>query len=263
MENVKYRIYPSLLDAFQDYLDAEVLWDDFYGASEEPALTVAEFEEKQYRELLDRINRVPFSSEAASRGTCLNEVVDLINGQTDPREGVAVKSLRLSADQQMIAAAEGGYLFFFDAGFCRDLAARFKGAARQVFCRAVLPTCYGGAEIYGYADEVLRDVVYDLKTTTRYDFGKYGRHWQRHAYPWALVESGQMREVAGFEYTAVKMSGGTTRTPLLTGDVIPEFYTYDHRESAERLRDVCERFIEFLEANRDRITDRKIFGENV
>ena len=259
----KYRIYPSLLDAYQDYLDAEILWDQFYGSSEEPAMTVAEFEEKQYRELIDRINRVPFESEAASRGTCLNEIIDLINGKTDASEGVAVKSLKLSADTTLIAAAQGRYMFFFDAGFCRELAARFKGAARQVFVRANLPTAYGPVELYGYADEILRDTVYDLKSTGRYDFGKYERHWQRHVYPWALIESGQMQEVAGFEYTAVKMTGGTTRQPLLSGDIIPEYYTYDHRESGERLRDICERFIEFLDFNRDRITDTKIFGADV
>lgn len=259
----KYRIYPSLLDSYQDYLDAEILWDQFYGSSEEPAMTVAEFEAKQYRELLDSINRVPFESEAASRGTCLNTIVDYINGATDGPKDVAVKSLKLSPDQTLIAAAQGRYMFFFDAGFCRTLAARFKGAARQVFCRAVLQTGYGPVELYGYADEVLRDVVYDIKYTGRYDFGKYERHWQRHTYPWALIESGQVEAIEGFEYTAVKMGGGTTKSPLLTGDIIPEYYTYDHRESTERLRDICERFIEFLEFNRDQITDKKIFGADV
>lgn len=259
----KYRIYPSLLDSFQDYLDAEILWDQFYGNQEEPSVTVAQFEEKQYRELLDSINRVPFESEAASRGTCLNEVVDLINGATSTKENVAVKSLKLSPDQTLIAAAQGRYMFFFDAAYCRNLAERYKGAARQVFLKATIETAYGLVELYGYADEILRDVIYDLKTTGKYDFGKYERHWQRHVYPYCAIEGGYMDSVAGFEYTALRMTGGSTRTPLLSWDLYPEYYTYDHRESTECLRDICERFIEFLEFNREKITDKKIFGADV
>lgn len=258
----RYRIYPSLLDSFQDYLDAEILWDQFYGSSEEPEKSVAEFEEKQYQELLDRINRVPFTSEAASRGTCLNEIVDLINGATDAREDVAVKSLKLDG-AQLIAAAQGRFMFFFDAGFCKELAARYKGAVQQAFLSAILPTAYGPVELYGYADEILRDMIFDIKTTSRYDFGKYERHWQRHVYPYCAIETGAMERVTGFEYTAVKLSGGTTRTPLLTGDIIPEFYAYDHGQSRQLLQGICERFIEFLEANRPRITDFKIFGGDV
>ena len=32
----------------------------------------------QYQAVLDRINRVPFDSDAADRGTCFNEIIDCI-----------------------------------------------------------------------------------------------------------------------------------------------------------------------------------------
>jgi hypothetical protein len=40
-----------------------------------------------------------------------------------------------------------------------------------------------------------------------------------------------------------------------------EYYTYDHCESSALIRQECERFIEWLEVNKDKITDKKIFGE--
>ena len=44
---------------------------------------------------------------------------------------------------------------------------------------AVIPTRYGDVELYGYIDELVRDTVYDIKTTSKYDFGKYEHGWQR------------------------------------------------------------------------------------
>ena len=56
------------------------------------------------------------------------------------------------------------------------------------------------------------------------------------------------------------MKGGTLRSPLIYGDMYPEVYTYDHRRSTKMLRGICQQFAQFLNNNRDLITDRKIFG---
>jgi hypothetical protein len=125
---------------------------------------------------------------------------------------------------------------------------------------AILPTRYGDVQLYGYVDEIVKDTVYDIKTTTRYEFGKYGKGWQRHAYPYCLIESGMMSSVKAFEFTAYKLTGGTSRTPLISGVQYPEYYAYSHEESRQLLADHCEAFIEFLEANRELITDKKIFN---
>lgn len=45
----------------------------------------------------------------------------------------------------------------------------FSGALSQVFVSAVIPTRYGDVELYGYIDELVRDTVYDIKTTSKYD----------------------------------------------------------------------------------------------
>ena len=126
---------------------------------------------------------------------------------------------------------------------------------------AILPTGYGDVELYGFIDEFRKDVVYDIKTTSSYQFGKYERKWQRHVYPYCLIASGQVESVKAFEYTAYALKGGTSRTPLISGTCYPEYYTYNHEQSVKMLTNHVERFIEFLEANRDLITDKKIFAE--
>ena len=56
MQDIKYKIYPTLLDGFQRYLDSE--------------------EDTALQELIDKINRKPFTSVAADKGTAFNEVVE-------------------------------------------------------------------------------------------------------------------------------------------------------------------------------------------
>ena len=44
------------------------------------------------------------------------------------------------------------------------------------------------------------------------------------------------------------------------GEIFEEEYTYDEARDLPKLVDIIEQFIEFLEANRDKITDLKIFN---
>ena len=70
-----------------------------------------------------------------------------------------------------------------------------------------------------------------------------------------------LQSVSAFEYTAFALKGGTSRTPLISGTRYPEYYTYNHEQTVKQLTQHVERFIEFLEANRNLITDKKIFAE--
>ena len=71
-----------------------------------------------------------------------------------------------------------------------------------------------------------------------------------------------MKEVAGFEFLVIVWKGGTSRTPVLSGTLNDEWYDYHHDQSEVAIRQICERFIEWLEAHRDQITDKKIFAED-
>ena len=81
-------------------------------------------------------------------------------------------------------------------------------------------------------------------------------------YPFALIESEMMNDVNSFEFTVFVLSGGTARSPLITGTQYKEVYTYDHKQAREMLVQQTERLIEFLEENRESITNLKVFGED-
>ena len=272
--DIHYKIYPTLLDTwwkFQNTKLEEFFYQDEQGwhlnyneADGTYRYSQEEMDAMLEQELIDRINRVPTEpSEAASKGTIFNEIVDcIIERRACHREGWLVESI---ADEQgnktTIHGALDGFDFYFDAAFCKQAAAYFAGALPQFYVEAILPVRYGNVKLYGWIDELCKDVVKDIKTTKRYEFGQYAHYWQRHAYPYCLIESGDCKAVKGFEFTVFKLSGGTSRSPIITGEMFTEYYAYDHAYSSALLRQECERFIEWLEANKDKITDKKIFNE--
>ena len=290
----KYKFYPSLLDSFQRYLDTTAEDYLYYSESdgkyhrnynEATGTFVYSQEEVDYllrQDLLDTINRVPHeSSEAADRGTAFNDIIDHLLGNSvsktdlEFRSSYDIKHETGSLDiegkpdgydcyverieKDCVKAEIGGHSFLFDGEFCKTAASYFTDSLSQIFVSAPIETKYGTVELYGYIDELRRDKVYDIKTTSSYQFGKYKKGWQRHVYPYCLIESGKVMNIVSFEYTAYvlrRISG----TPLITGQQFPEEYTYNHQQSTEEIRNFCERFIQFLEDNREYITDKKIFN---
>lgn len=300
MNDIRYRIYPSLLDKFQSYLDSDIEAESFWNIDSETGemeKTPDEIAAANEQALLDTINRVPHGPiEAADKGTCFNEIVDcLVENRGSSREDISIERIpdlyevcdlfcrrpncdyRWKPDNQDcirayasavsnrsktvgLRATLNGFEFRFDIGLCREAAAYFKDAVPQHFCKGVITTAYGDVELYGYADEIVRDKVYDIKTTSAYQFGKFERAWQKDVYPYCLVASGEMTTVSEFEYTVFQLTKPSARNPVIGAKMYAEAYTYDHTESEKRLRSFLERFIEWLEANRERITDEKIFN---
>ena len=269
----KYKFPPTTLDKFQSYLDTQVedyfyqdeqgKWHKNYNETEDTLhFSQEEVDALLKQELLDVINRVPHEpSEAASKGTALNEIVDcIIHNRQSENDSVKICTTDLNGVKAIKSTCDS-FTFLFDIGFCKSIAEYFKGSLSQVFTSATIDTKFGEVELYGYIDELRENKVYDLKTTSRYEFGKYAKYWQRHAYPYTLIESGMCTDINSFEFTAYALKGGTSRTPLITGVQYPEVYQYDHGQSKVLLKGICERFIEFLEDNRKLITNKKIFNE--
>ena len=267
-----YRIYPSLLDNFGKYLRADEEVESFWNVDNETGeykRSPEEIEADLKQQLLNAINRVPFESEAADKGTAFNAIIDCwihkekhIPTERSPYSIIGdeeTNTIQVSFPETDMAPSR---IFLFDREWCIEQSKYFKGSVSQLFVSAILPTKYGNVELYGYIDELLRDTVYDIKTTSSYQFGKYEHGWQRHVYPYCLVASGQMDDIKAFEYTAYHLKGGTSRTPLISGIRYPEYYTYNHEQTVRLLTGHVERFIEFLEANKELITDKKIFGGN-
>ena len=253
MIEVAYKFYPSLLDRFQSLLDtslyfeSDMNWDDKAGDYRRSEEDIAHEREV---DLLNAVNRVPRPPiEAADLGTCFNNVVDYL-----------VAGVPLSCDPSVRMEMDG-FTFDYDGGLCRDVATMLGGSVSQCFTQAVLPTRYGGVLLYGYPDYWCADgSVVDLKTTSRYTWPKYDRHWQRWVYPWCLREQRDAK-VDWFSFLVVKWKKPTKAEPYYRGDIYKEDYAYDHTDATRRLQAVCERFVEWLEAHREMITDTKIFAQ--
>ena len=215
MSRICYRVYPSLLDKFQSYLDSDIEAESFWNIDSETGemkKSPDEITAANEQALLDTINRVPHEPiEAADKGTCFNEIVDcLVEHRESSRKEVSISRIpdlydvcdrfcgKRNCDykwnpknQECISAYENasrnkvktvgilatlnGFEFRFDIGLCREAAAYFKDAVPQHLCKAVISTAYGDVELYGYADEIVRDKVFDIKTTSSYQFGKFER----------------------------------------------------------------------------------------
>lgn len=262
----KYRISPSLLNSWTSLVNSDRDWESFYGDADEPSVSPEDFYAKREKELLDSINRVPFTSEAASKGTALNELVDCIVDNRKPREDMIVERVYDpnafdTYHQNLLVALRVEldlFCFFFDIDLVRKLADYFKGAICQYRCEAVMDTAFGPVILYGDADYIRQDIVYDLKSTSRYSaYGKYAEGWQKELYPWALTESGDVQGISGFEYTVVPLSGSNP----IKGEIKKEYYPYDHKSATRDLRQVLEAFLPWVEEHRSLITYPRIFNE--
>ena len=241
---LSYKLYPTLLDAFTGYLRSDVIWERYWGFSENPPHTPEEFKEKQFQSLIDTINRVPFDSEAADRGTCFNELVDALIENRKPNN-VDVERV----DGVLYRSVYNGRTFDFPIALCREFADYYKGALTQQRVEAVLPTCFGNILLYGYIDELMPLSVHDIKTTGSYWIGKFKDHWQHIVYPYCLMQNGS--NVRLFEYNITDFRQTYT-----------ESYTFVPERDIPILTNHCEELIRFLNDNRNLITNKNIFAED-
>lgn len=254
-----YCFYATLLDAYQNYLNSDKVWEKYWGWSENPPHTLEEFQQEQFQSLINTINRVPFDSEAADRGTAFNEVVDcLIEHRKSDK--IEVEKIYPEKDERYefhvssptaLKVTYNNRDFVFPMALCREFANYYQDAVTQQFVEGILPTSYGNVKVYGYIDELMPDCVHDIKTTGSYSVGKYKENFQHLVYPYCLNQSGC--KINKFEYNIVEFSGKNYNT-------YTELYTYDEKRDTERLREHCESLICFLNDNRELITNKKVFN---
>lgn len=206
-----YLFYPTLLDSFQYYLTSE--------------------SDTAYQEILDRLNRKPFTSEAASKGTAFNDLVDKL----------------IQTDVEITTDAVSFREFEFKTSILKQFTDRLQGATSQYRCEGVLRTNKGVVKLYGYVDEILCDTVIDIKTTASYTFPKFLNNLQHLVYPFCLKQEGI--NVDRFKYMITDFS-----------NYYEEEYLFEVRRDVPRLIDITEQLIDFIELNSDRITDRKLFN---
>jgi hypothetical protein len=244
MKPLQYKFYATILDGFQGYLSSSEMFQQYWGFSENTEKTEESFEKEQFQSLIDRINRVPFSSEAADRGTVFNEVIDCLIENRKPEKDMVFVSDRT---KNIILAKYKEYTFEYPLDICKQFAEYFNDAICQYQVSAILPTKYGNVEVYGYIDELKPDKVCDIKTTKQYHAFKFKQNWQHIVYPYCLLQNGNF--IYDFEYNVTDFK-----------NIFKECYTFNPETDIQRLTLHCEAFIEFLEANKELITDKKIFA---
>ena len=240
---MKYKFYATLLDAFQGYLSSSEIYQQFWGFSENPETSEEDFEKQQFQSLIDRINRVPFESEAAEKGTAFNEMIDCIIEKRTSTDYV------ITADREhgTINVKNDRYSFDFPLTLSSKIAKQLDGALTQQLVEGVMPTKYGDVLLYGYMDQLLPFRMVDIKTTKKYNAFKYRNNWQHKVYPFCLHQNQVF--IDEFEYVITDFK-----------KVYTELYIYDNDRDFFALQAHCERFIEFLESHRHLITDTKIFA---
>ena len=273
--NIKWRFYATLLDTFMNYVESDAVWEKYWGWSDAPPHTPEEFRQEQFQQLIDRINRVPFDSEAADKGTAFNEVIDCMVEHRKSNKmsiekvyappikvedyvyrgdgDVVPSTITIPSDTLIgLKVDYNNREFLFDINLCREFADYFKGALTQQFVSAILPTAYGDVEVYGFIDELMPVSVHDIKTTGKYEVGKFKKHSQHLVYPYCLYKDGST--VRLFEYNVAQIDRyGKWET-------FTESYVFAPERDIPVLTERCEALIRFIEENRALITDKKIFN---
>lgn len=251
MNAPKYLFYATLLDGYQNYLSSSEIYQKYWGFSDNPEFSEEEFEQKQFQSLIDRINRVPFESEAADQGTAFNEIVDciILNKKSEKME--------INSDREagIITAKYNERTFVFPLALCLEFSNYYKGAVPQVRTEALLPTKFGEVLLYGDIDELMPTSVHDIKTTNSYTAGDFKNHWQHIVYPYCLNQNGN--KVTDFEYNIAAINRIKSGISYTTHT---EYYAYNPEIDNLRLTAHVEGLIEFIEANKHLITDKKIFN---
>lgn len=254
-----YCFYATLLDAYQNYIDSDKIYEQYWGWSDNPPHTLEEFREQQFQSFINTLNRVPFDSEAADRGTAFNEVIDCI---IDHRNSDKVKITKIyssamnDGNPSHLVALNATYNnreFTFPIELCREFADYYKGAITQQYVEAILPTALGKVKLYGYIDELMPSSVHDIKTTSSYSVGKFKKHYQHLVYPYCLCIGGN--NVTTFEYNVAELGkNGSYKT-------YTETYEFNASRDIPILQNTCEELIRFIQDNRNLITNQKLFNK--
>lgn len=237
-----YRIYPSLLISYQNLLDYELVAEEDWNKVTQAAhdrgeyldreigdykLTPDEMYLKLECDLLDSINRIEHEpSQAASCGTAFNEIVDcLIENRKSSMPNCKIYSTKNEAGISVIRAEIDGFTFDYDIRLCKETASQFPGSIPQYLANAIIETKFGNVYLYGYIDEWCGSKMYDIKTTSRYSWGKFEHGWQRYIYPWCVIESCDATEVESFTYYVIEWAYQAKGEPLKAKGIYKEEYT--------------------------------------
>lgn len=240
-----YNIYPSLLDRYTDYIRANDTWEQFWGHSDAPKVSPEEYEHKQLAAFIDSVNRVPFVSEPANKGTCFNELVDcMLKGSAHS----GIMEIGKVGELYHCKHLGSGMGFDFHPGIIKRLFHRYRGALPQVLVEAPL----GDVRLYGYIDELLPFAIHDIKTTSKWELGKFRNHAQHLVYTYCVRYMGG--DCDQFHYDVVQWGKEPGQEEFNV-----ESYMWTH-ESLPKLQELVNGCVSLINQYRPLITDKRVFG---
>jgi len=187
-------------------------------------------------EFIGRINRVKTPMpEAAKKGVEFEGVINMLLKANNHKSLMDVEYYQTEN-------------FVFKTEIVNRIASKLANAVKQQeYIEAIVETPVGGIKVYGFIDYSYPDMFVDLKTTGSYKKDKYKINNQHKCYPLLAQING--RPINKFNY-------------LVTDFQQMYIEPYNHTQSMtdEFIFNLVE-FTEFLEANRDLITDTKIFNK--
>lgn len=258
-------VSPSVLDKYQAWMDAENSWEDYYGDQETPSVSITDWEKKLEDELIDACNGVETpSSRAADLGTCLNEAVDcVLLNMPCQREDIKIWQTDVDGNRSLVIEKTPN-TFMFHPDDVEALATHVKGCTPQKMVSAYLSTNYGVVQLYGYPDYFDNTRVIDLKTTSRYDYGKFRYKWQRYVYPYILDRNGLIPDYERFDFLVCKVTGDTKRNPFVELQLYYETYTDPLPPFEEKIRTFVESFCSwFTRKHEAGIVNEKLLGNRL
>jgi len=193
------------------------------------------------QQLLDQMNRVRPKEkkdlERMGRGTALNEVIDKLL----KRNGITVDN-----DNNYMEWAND-FSYRFPKMHCDKIAKSLKGSKVQLWTNYYQDNVLFG----GYIDYLKDTSVIDLKLSLSYQKGNFEDKAQALIYPLGLSEEGH--DISQFVYF---ITDGIKTAQY-------EVYPFDINEAQKKLSIKIKKMVDFVEANRDKITDKKIFAEDM
>ncbi len=183
MEEIKYAIYPSLLDTYLRFKRHDD--DDTFNA------------------VFDKINKVHTEqTEQQLKGI---EFEGLINAKI--------------AGQELIPADDRRYYlsdnFQFKAELVNKIADKLQLATKsQEYLEAIIPSHLGNIKLYGIADYSFPEMIVDLKTTGNYKINKYKDNMQHPVY--SLIKKLNGNPLKAFKYLATDFDNAYQETYIPT-----------------------------------------------
>lgn len=247
----EFNLYATLLDSYRNMIGSSEVWQTYWGFSENPPHTEEQFHWLQVEQFIDGINRVDgVPSEAASRGTAFNELVDAFVEWRAPKMQTTTNK-----DEQgralSVTAELDGFTFTFPLDLLKDYGKRYDKAVCQYLTKGTMQTKHGIVQLYGYIDELLPDKIVDIKTTSRYEFPKFANNAQHLVYPYCLRKEGMQLDIFDYDVVVFSKYGAIEQ--------YTERYIWNdgnERVLRERVEDLCDWLIQ----NATLIQNPSIFG---